>query len=67
MNDDRTMMIRKLKEAYSDETKEKLLGRLVNQINYLTNENLYKLYVEKFGIDHKINADQYEFDFNSNV
>ena len=56
-------MIRKLKEAYSEETKEKLLGRLVNQINYLTNENLYKLYVEKFGIDLKFKAHQYEFDF----
>jgi hypothetical protein len=63
MIDDRTIMIRKLKESYSEETKEKLLGRLVNQINYLTNENLYKLYVEKFGIDLKFKAHQYEFDF----
>jgi len=63
MNDNRSMMIRELKEAYSEETKEKLLGRLINQINYLTNENLYKLYAEKFGIDLKFKADQYEFDF----
>jgi hypothetical protein len=57
------MMIIKLKEAFSKESQEKLLGRLVNQINYLTNENLYKLYVEKFELDSIVKAEQFEFKF----
>lgn len=60
---DRSMMIIKLKEAFSKESQEKLLGRLVNQINYLTNENLYKLYVEKFEPDSIVKAEQFEFKF----
>ena len=56
-------MIRKLKDAFSKESQEKLLGRLVNQINYLTNENLYKLYVEKFEPDSIVKAEQFEFKF----
>jgi hypothetical protein len=63
MTNDRTTMIRKLKEAFSQESQEKLLGRLVNQINYLTNENLYKLYVEKFEPDSIVKAEQFEFKF----
>lgn len=63
MTTDRTIMIRKLKEAFSQESQEKLLGRLVNQINYLTNENLYKLYVEKFEPDSIVKAEQFEFKF----
>lgn len=63
MTTDRTIMIRKLKEAFSQESQEKLLGRLVNQINYLTNENLYKLYVEKFEPDSMVKTEQFEFKF----
>jgi hypothetical protein len=63
MTTDRSMMIIKLKEAFSKESQEKLLGRLVNQINYLTNENLYKLYVEKFEPDSIVKAEQFEFKF----
>ena len=63
MTTDRTIMIRKLKEAFSQESQEKLLGRLVNQINYLTNENLYKLYVEKFEPDSIVETEQFEFKF----
>ena len=63
MTTDRSMMIMKLKEAFSKESQEKLLGRLVNQINYLTNENLYKLYVEKFEPDSIVKAEQFEFKF----
>ena len=63
MTTDRSMMIMRLKEAFSKESQEKLLGRLVNQINYLTNENLYKLYVEKFEPDSIVKAEQFEFKF----
>ena len=63
MTTDRSMMIIKLKEAFSKESQEKLLGRLVNQINYLTNENLYKLYVEKFEPDSIVKTEQFEFKF----
>lgn len=59
----RDMILDKLKEAYSKETKENLLERLMSHLEDLSDYKLCTLYSAKYQTNPKYIVEQFEFNF----